>query len=298
MLEPQIVTRSQTKVQDSATMSQQGGASPKGLSDTHSPGFPVHKWNLVYDGSTCVRSFIERVEELADSRGVSKSDLFSSAIELFTGDALNWFRVNRSIFNSWCEIVAGLKDEFELLDQDKRLVAQLRATCQTPKENLGSFITKVLLINNRLSKKLPEDEILDILQCNMLPRYIHKLSLTEISNIASLKKYGKMIELADSRSDARNHPGFQTNHHQTSSNSSNTKANNNSANNNSFNNMYKIRENFQNNRNIPNFRKNQNFFNNSNRSPNNVNFREPVRCFRCGRHGVKAPDCTCKNRKN
>lgn len=292
MSEPQVVTRKQAKVQDSGTVIKQKEASPEGQAETQSSScksFPVHKWNLVFDGSTCVRNFIERVEELADSRGVSTINLFSSAIEFFTGDALNWFRVNRSNFNTWSEIVAGLKEEFELLDHDKRLVAQLRTTCQKPKENLGSFITTVSLMNNRLSKQLPEEEILEILMCNMLPRYIHKLSLTEVTNIAALKNYGKMIELADSRTDTRNHPA--------NSNFYNSKANN-SANNTPSSNSNNREASRNNNNYNPNVKRNQRYFYNNNKSAQNVNFREPVRCFRCGQPGVKAPDCRCKNRKN
>lgn len=247
---------------------------------------PLHKWNLSYDGTTDVRNFIERVEELALSRNVSTVSLFSSAVELFSGIALDWYRVNRALFTSWSDIVSALKEEFELLDHERRLLAQIRATVQLQKETLGSFITRVSLLNNRLSSKLPEEEILEILQCNMLPRYIQKLSLSVIPDISTLKKLGKMIELADSRSGERATPSNTISNPRNSGHSANNTSEN-------FNNS--ARGNYHKRNFTPN--NVENIHDNNKRSPSKFNSRE-VYCFRCGRPGVKAPSCNCRHSKN
>lgn len=289
MIDSPIVTRSISRRKVIMAKPDEGDSVSKLTSLTSSPEtIPVHKWNLTYDGSAGVRGFIERVEELAQSRHVSTASLFSSAVELFSGDALNWFRVNRSSFKSWADIVVALKEEFELLDHERRLLQQIRSTYQQQRENLGSYITRVLLLNNRLSSKLPDDEILELLQCNMLPRYIQKLSLSVIPDLISLKKFGKMIELADSRSDTRNGTP--------DSNVNNSNSNNSTRNNTVIrsDNRYVGRNNSHNNN--TNFRNDRQFYN-RNFSQSNVNSRE-VRCFRCGRPGVKAPSCSCRRPKN
>lgn len=275
-----IKTRSRTEAD--YTMAKSGESASSSLPVSTPPSIssvPVYKWNITYDGSACVRDFIERVEELALARNVSNASLFSSAVELFSDKALLWFRVNRTSFSSWSEIVAALKDEFELQDHERRLLAQIRSTVQLQNENLSSYITRVLVLNNRLSSKLSDVDLLEILQCNMLPRYIQKLSLSVIPDIISLKKLGKMIELADSRSSDRNPPKPNNSNSSRNNNFSNRRVDNNSGNVN------------------PNFRKNSRHFYNDNNRPSNNDFRE-VRCFRCGKPGVKAPACDCRRPKN
>lgn len=266
-------TRSQAKDLDMSTPKASRGdvADSKGFPLSSAPLVPVHKWNLRYDGSSCVREFLERVEELALSRSVSNNLLFVGAFELFEGIALDWLRVNHSSFKTWEELVAGLINEFEVLDYDHRLVAQLRSTFQLPKESLGTFITRILIINKRLNKKLPDADILEILLSNMLPRYIQKLALSPISDIATLKKLGKMIELADCRSDQMRG---------------------------SLPPQPKSVDNKTVNNKRPFFRNEKPSYKNFELKNKNVNSREEIVCFRCGRPGVKSPDCTCRKSKN
>lgn len=60
-----------------------------------SKNIPIYKWGVTFDGerkSSSLNSFLERVTELAYARGVSERELFLSAIDLFTGKALIWYR--------------------------------------------------------------------------------------------------------------------------------------------------------------------------------------------------------------
>lgn len=59
---------------------------------------PVYKWNLHFSGDDnfSLKSFLVRVEELSAARKVSNEELFSSAIDLFSGSALLWFRSMRN----------------------------------------------------------------------------------------------------------------------------------------------------------------------------------------------------------
>ncbi|XP_046666199.1 homeobox protein Wariai-like [Homalodisca vitripennis] len=50
---------------------------------------PVYKWGLMFDGrSQSVGAFLQRVEELRRARGVTPTELFESAVDLFSGPAL------------------------------------------------------------------------------------------------------------------------------------------------------------------------------------------------------------------
>lgn len=61
------------------------------------PSYPVnnlaiHKWGITFNGDAGLSSFLERIEELRAARGVSKGQLFTAAVEFFSGNALVWFR--------------------------------------------------------------------------------------------------------------------------------------------------------------------------------------------------------------
>lgn len=64
---------------------------------------PVSKWNLKFFGdlkSISVNAFIEPVGELGVARNVTREELFNSGADLFTDQALLWYRDAR-IGTSW-----------------------------------------------------------------------------------------------------------------------------------------------------------------------------------------------------
>ncbi|KAF5281722.1 hypothetical protein FQR65_LT14562 [Abscondita terminalis] len=65
---------------------------------------PVYKWGLKFSGDSkglSIGAFLERVDELQIARGVSEDELFLSALDLFSGRALNWFRGVRTTLRNW-----------------------------------------------------------------------------------------------------------------------------------------------------------------------------------------------------
>jgi len=58
---------------------------------------PLYKWGLTFTGQgvSNANQFLERVEELADTRRVTRDELFQGILELLSGDALIWYRVHR-----------------------------------------------------------------------------------------------------------------------------------------------------------------------------------------------------------
>lgn len=78
----------------------------------------VYKWNINFSGDkhSDLPSFLERIDELCVSRHVNKKELFESATELFSGNALVWFRSIRDTVNDWDSLVNLMKREFLLSD--------------------------------------------------------------------------------------------------------------------------------------------------------------------------------------
>lgn len=65
-------------------------------------GIHVYKWNLHFcgDDNFSLNSFLDRVDELSVARKITKEDLLGSAIDLFSGRALLWYRSIRQSVKS------------------------------------------------------------------------------------------------------------------------------------------------------------------------------------------------------
>lgn len=59
-----------------------------------------------------VFSFLERAEEIRQSREVTKKAFVRGAAELFTGDDLTWFTSIRHRVSDWNELIKRLKSCF------------------------------------------------------------------------------------------------------------------------------------------------------------------------------------------
>lgn len=75
---------------------------------------PVYKWRLTFDGqgNQSIGAFLERVEEIRRARGVTEQELFQSAVDLFTGQALIWFRSTAGRVNTWSELCKEMRIVF------------------------------------------------------------------------------------------------------------------------------------------------------------------------------------------
>ncbi|KAL0822676.1 hypothetical protein ABMA28_004698 [Loxostege sticticalis] len=153
-------------------------------------GISSDLFKLKFDGKTCVRSFIEKVEEFIKARNISSDKVLSFAAEIFTENALHWFRSIRDTVNSW----------EELFDYDYRLMSEIRARSQGECENITIYLSIMHCMFSRLSRTLPEDEKLEILLHNIRPCYANTLAnAPEIKTIDALRSQCRNFENYQSR---------------------------------------------------------------------------------------------------
>lgn len=166
---------------------------------------PVASWGIKFSGlkkDYSVSAFLERVAELKISRNSSDHLLFNSAIDLFVGPALIWYRANRDSFTNWSELAAGLRNEFQAIDYDDRLLDEIKQRTQGPNETIGLYVSVMKNLFSRLSNPVPEENQLRILQRNILPFYQTQLGLTEVHTVAELLKFGKVLEARKASAEA------------------------------------------------------------------------------------------------
>lgn len=141
-----------------------------------------------FNGKTCPRSFLQKLEEFRISRNISEEKLCRHAFEIFVGDALHWFRFqyNRNSTLTWRDIHNLLIKDFGTHDYDYKLLEAIRNRTQGASETIIVYVSIMFGMFSRLSKKLNESEQLEILLHNVRPCYSVFIALKDVKTIDSL----------------------------------------------------------------------------------------------------------------
>lgn len=162
-------------------------------------GYGVHKWNLKFDGESSLNNFLERVSELCESRGITPSQLFRSAPELFSGNALVWFRSVKPYVNSWSELERRLREAFLPYDYETSLYDEIRNRTQGAEEKVVIFIAIMENLFDRLRQKPAESVRLQLIKRNLLPYFHSQLALHDAFTMDGLIQSCQRIEEAQTR---------------------------------------------------------------------------------------------------
>lgn len=144
----------------------------------------IRKWNIQFSGNLkemSVHNFLERVEELRHARNTSGAHLFNSAIDLFTGKALQWFRSNRERFSDWTSLKDLLEKHYEPPDYRARLFKDILNRTQDPSESIVDYLTCMNSMFRRYGR-VEEDIKLNIIVRNLAPFYS-----TQLPSVSSLQ---------------------------------------------------------------------------------------------------------------
>lgn len=156
--------------------------------------YPLHSWNMTYDGGPGLTSFLERIDELRIARGLNKEQLFTSAVELFAGAALTWYRAKRTYLQDWDDLVDALRRSFLPTDYDEQLWMEIRQRTQGADERACVYIASMQGLFNRLSISPSEPERIKQVRRNLLPHLIHGLGLGEFHHLADLDYTCRRLE--------------------------------------------------------------------------------------------------------
>lgn len=140
----------------------------------------IYKWNIKFSGeekNSNAFDFIQKVNAIAQSRGVTDMDLFEAAIELFSGQALKWYFASREYFNSWSDISEKLISDFVDVDYYDNLLDTIRQRKQTQTESIVHFFTIFEDDCSRLQTLLTTNEKIIILKKNILQKLRYPKSI-------------------------------------------------------------------------------------------------------------------------
>lgn len=156
--------------------------------------------SIKFDGKSCVLSFIQRMDEFILARGIPSSKILDFGTEIFTGDALHWFRSVRATASSWEVLCELLKDVFVIPDYDYRLLDEIKARTQGETENITIYLSIMSAMFSRLFKRLSEEDQLEIIMHNIKPCYASALiAIPDLKTIKTLHSACKNYENIKSR---------------------------------------------------------------------------------------------------
>ncbi|XP_030757810.1 uncharacterized protein LOC115883593 [Sitophilus oryzae] len=165
---------------------------------------PVSDWPIKFNGNPQdLFSFLETVTELSESRKVSEQDLFSSAVELFTGNAFIWYRSIKQHVTDWKSLVERLKKDFLPPDNDDNIWSQIKSYKQRKNESILIFIATLENLFSRLSKCPSEVNKIKIIRQNLLPEYITQLALVDVLSVSELSNLCRKLENAKHQNEKR-----------------------------------------------------------------------------------------------
>lgn len=253
---------------------------------------PVSRWSIKFSGDTSglkLLDFLKHIELMAIAEETPTQELLRSAIHLFDGLAKTWYMAFGQNFRTWEQLVESLKIEFLPHDYNFWLKKEIENRLQKSSETFGIYLAHMELMFSRLPGGIPELEKIDILLRNVLPMYAEKLSLVLVDSVANLSRLCRQIETTAFRLQKRNpvtknEVSFASPPHNTSSNQTMRSR--------SPNRLYippQQRRSYTPERDVVlrcyNCLQEGHHF-------NNCNSERRIFCFRCGKQGVTAPDCT------
>lgn len=157
------------------------------------PYLDVTKWKLKFDGESSVTNFLERLEELRISRGVTKEQLLRAAPELFTKEALYWFQTQQ--FSSWDHLECRLKEDFQPYDYELDLLEEIKKRTQGAKERVVTYVAAMKNLFRKLGPSMPNEESrVKMIRRNLLPNIQTPLALQDTPTISELIRLSRTIE--------------------------------------------------------------------------------------------------------
>lgn len=159
----------------------------------------VQKMDLKYNGKTCVKAFLRRLEQVRASRDIPDSLLFRSACELFTDQASSWFDGVCDQVHCWADLKTLLIRDYLPVDYNERLLSEIRSRTQGLDESIVNYVSVMLTYFSRLESPLTESEKLNIILQNIRPFYSKQLALFPITSISELKDHCRQLEAASQR---------------------------------------------------------------------------------------------------
>lgn len=146
----------------------------------------VHSWGLKFSGSTDVRDFILRIEEISRSRNVELSSVVTSFSDLLEGRALAWYRTIFDDSLTWSTLKKILIARFDVCTNQTEALKALFAMKQKFSQAIVEYVEDVQLANLRLDVPLSEEQLVDLVCDSLQPKYALAIAYFSEKSLSAL----------------------------------------------------------------------------------------------------------------
>lgn len=145
----------------------------------------VKDWRISFNGRKDAISFLERLEEITNSRNLHQNRLLTVMPELLEGEAALWFRNNRTRWTQWSEFSKSFKNFFYPVNYQEELEVEISRRMQKEGESANTYLTEMQTLIRRHGD-LTETQGLNWLYRNLLPEYRLQIRKSDYSDAESL----------------------------------------------------------------------------------------------------------------
>lgn len=148
----------------------------------------VRRWGVSYSGGGegSIEEFLTRVEECRELTGLTEAELLRALPLLLSGTALQWYRQNRHLFQSWEQLRFAVRDRFGEALWQRRLKEEARRRTQGPDESAADFFTGLQGILAHFNPPMPPNEVLDLAYENLRPEYRDAIRRSDFVSLQQL----------------------------------------------------------------------------------------------------------------
>jgi len=144
----------------------------------------IRKWGCHFDGRDPL-SFLERVEELQLQYRYTDELMLAGLPELLRGDAIAWYRNNRTDWNTWAEFTTALRRQYLPRRYQAKLTREVQDRRQRADEPFNKYATELLTMMRRAGQYTTAEKV-DRIYENMRTDYKFFVRLGDQTDLADL----------------------------------------------------------------------------------------------------------------
>lgn len=158
-----------------------------------------HKWKIKYDGDNnklAIEFFLDQVATLKESNDVTWENVICTFPQFLEGEALKWFYRYRGSERdiNWGKLKSDMSTQFRGTDTEESLWCKLANRKQSDRETFDKFYNSLLDMQDRVSRKFSDEEMIGILR-NNIKFEMKKCLITFATN--SLSEFVNKCRLTD-----------------------------------------------------------------------------------------------------